>query len=92
MERQRRHERAEPHARGARGEPGQLGPGIPRSALEPAPTPIEEVIAQPDRVEADTLRRPRNRHVLRPVNRTLDLGKLDAHAHGRSIRRIDPQD
>ena len=40
--------------------------------------PIEEVIADPDRVEPERLGAPGKRDVLRPADLALDLGELDA--------------
>ena len=42
---------------------------------------VEQVVADPDRVEAARLRRPRHREVLRPADLALDLGELDADPH-----------
>ena len=42
---------------------------------------IQQVVADPDRVEPDLLGRPRHREVLGPAHLALDLGELNAYAH-----------
>lgn len=41
---------------------------------------VEQVVAEPQRVEADVLRSPRQVEQLRPLDAPLDLGELDSDA------------
>src|SRR6185503_13518746 len=50
-------------------------PGPARVAVGPA---VQEVLAQPDRVEAEVLDGPDEVEQLRPADLALDLGELDA--------------
>jgi hypothetical protein len=63
----------DPHAVGHTGEAGEQRPGVPRPALAPAVAPVEQVVADPQRVEADLLGRARHRDVLGPADVALDL-------------------
>ena len=78
------HERPEPHALGHRRERAQQRERLPRRALRLV---IEQVVAEPDRLEPDLLGRPRHREVLGPAHVALDLGELDADAHRRDEPR-----
>src|SRR5690349_3200870 len=44
--------------------------------------PVEQVVAEPDRVESELLRGLRHRPVLGPAHDALDLGQLDSDAQG----------
>ena len=74
------HERPEPHPLGHRRERGQQRERLPRPALRIV---IEQVVAEPDRLEPDLLGRPRHREVLGPAHVALDLWELDADTHER---------
>src|SRR5215211_4940211 len=84
-----RDQRTEPHALGRRRERREQRPRLPRRALGPPVAAVEQVVADPDRVEAALLGGARHREVLRPAHLALDLGKLDADAHGG--RRYGPR-
>ena len=76
-------ERAERDPLGHGGECGEQGPGLPRAALGTTVTAVEEMIAEPDRVEADRLGGPGHRDVLGPPCLALHLRQLDPDAdHG----------
>ena len=68
---------------------GQQGPGLPRSAWRAVGPAVEEVLADPERVEAEVLDRAGHVEELRPADLALDLGQLDADldgaAHGRMV-------
>ena len=61
------------------GERGQDGPDLPRAARRPAVVAVEEMVADPDRVEADALRGRCHLAQLAPPDGALDLGQLDPH-------------
>jgi hypothetical protein len=67
-------ERAELDALGDPREPGERRPGIPRAADRVA---VEQMVADPHRVEADLFRRARHRRQLVPARLVLDLGQLN---------------
>ena len=50
---------------------------------------VEEVVADPDRVEADPLGGPRHLRQLRPAHDALDLGELDSNLQWPRHRRGD---
>ena len=50
------------------------------ASFRPAVAAVEEVVAQPDRVESDFLRRPGQDHVFRPPHLPFDLRQLHSHA------------
>jgi hypothetical protein len=81
------HERPEPDATRDGGEPRQRGPDLRRAALGPVVLAVQQVVAEPDRVEAGALGGPGQGDVLRPRHVPLDLGQLEPHAqrsrHGR---------
>jgi hypothetical protein len=83
MERRAGHQRAELHALGAGRERAEQCPGVPRPALDPVTVAVEQVVADPDGVEADLLRGLRHRQVLGPADLTLGLRELDPDAHRR---------
>src|SRR5215213_4553064 len=64
------------------GERGKQRPRLPRPALRPAVAAVEQVVAEPDRVEAGRVGRPGHGQVLGPAHVALDLGELDADAQG----------
>ena len=74
-------ERAEPHPLGRGGQRREQRPRLPRTALGPAVAAVEQVVADPDRVEAALLGRARHREVLGPAHVALGLGELDADSH-----------
>ena len=78
MKRGARDERPEADALGDGRERRQHRQSLPRSSLLTTVAAVEEMISEPDRVEANVLCRPGHRHVLRPANVALDLGQLDA--------------
>ena len=82
VERGRRHERAERHALGGLGEAGQRGPGLPRPAGLAALVPVQQVVAEPDGVEAGLLGGAGDGAELRPADLALHLGELDADPEG----------
>ena len=57
---------------------GQQRPGLPRAAGGRSSPAIEEVLADPDGVEAEVLDRPGHVEELGPADLALDLGELDA--------------
>ena len=75
-------ERAEGDALSGDGEARQQRPRVPRPALRPPVVAVEQVVADPDRVEADLLGRAGHRGVLRPPHVPLDLGELHADTQG----------
>ncbi len=92
VEVQARDEGAKGDPLGDRREAGEQGPRFPRPSLRPAVVPIEVVVADPDRVEADLLGSARHRRVLGPPDLALHLRELDADAqtlcHARESRDV----
>ena len=82
VERGRRHERPDGHALRRLGEAGQRRPGLPGSAGLAARVPVQEVVADPDRVEAGLLGGAGDGAELRPADLALHLGQLDADPEG----------
>src|SRR6266508_5886102 len=76
-----RYEGPQPNPIGHGRERAEETPRVPRTALLAAIVPVEEVVAEPDRVEADVFGRTGHGGVLRPRHLTLDLGKLHPNAH-----------
>ena len=74
-------ERTEPHPLGRGGEGGQQRPRLPGPALGPAVAAVEQVVAEPDRVEAAGFGRAGHGEVLGPAHLALHLGKLDSDSH-----------
>jgi len=74
-------ERPQPDARGRRGERAEQRPRLPRRALRLAVVPVEQVVADPDRVEPALLRGAGHGPVLGPADLALHLRELDADAH-----------
>src|SRR5215210_2246275 len=73
-----------------RGERAEQRPRLPRPALGRPVAAIEEMVADPDRVEARLLGSRRHGDELGPRHEALDLRKLDPDAgwsrgHGRSL-------
>ena len=89
MEARARDERAEPDAFRDGCEPGEHRPCLPRAALLAPVAAVEEVVAEPDRLEADLLGRPCHRHVLGPAHVALDLRQLDADSHRDFVSRSE---
>jgi hypothetical protein len=89
VERGTRHQRAQPDPLGHGGQPGQERPRLPRTALRSAVAPVQEVVADPQGIEAHLLRRAGHGHILGPRDPALDLWELDAHAkppgHGPEV-------
>ena len=83
-----RDERAEPDALRHRGEAGEQRPDLPRPAFGPAVVPVQQVVAEPDRVEAGLLGGARHRGVLRPPDLALHLGQLHPDPERSSQRRL----
>ena len=81
MERGAGDERAELDTLGDRRQRGEHRPDLPRPALLAAVAAVEQVVAEPDRVEAHLLGGAGHRGVLRPAGLVLDLGELDADPH-----------
>ena len=67
---------------GDRGEGGERGPHLPRAAGHPTRKVVEQVVAEPDRVETDVLGRTGHGEQLGPLDAPLDLGELDADPEG----------
>src|SRR6185369_633089 len=59
------------------GQRGQRRPDLPRPPGDAARQVVEQVVAQPDRVEADRLGGAGHREQLGPLDPALDLGQLD---------------
>ena len=94
MERGAGDERAELDTLGDRRQRGEHRPDLPRPALLTAVAAVEQVVAEPDRVEALLLGRAGHRGVLRPAGLVLDLGELDADPQARLFAmcsRYDPE-
>ena len=66
------------------GKAGEHGPAVPRSALRTVAAAIEQMVSDPDRVEAGLLRRAGELRVLGPAHLALDLRKLDADLHAQN--------
>ena len=88
-----RHERPELDPGGDGGDGAHQRPCLPRPARIAVGPAIEEVLAEPDRVEAEVLDGPHQVEQLRPANLALDLGQLDpdldrscAHRPARATR------
>ncbi len=62
---------------GGGGDRRQHRPGLPRAARRSIRPAIEEMLAEPDRVEAEVLDRPDHVQQLGPAHLALDLGQLD---------------
>src|SRR5207248_1438686 len=75
-----RDERPEAHARRGRRERREHRPDVPWPTLAAIPVAIEQMVAEPDRVEADLLRGTRHRDVLLPPHNAFDLRQLDSDA------------
>ena len=75
-------ERAELHPARDRGDRREGRPRLPRPARLAIRPAIEQVLAEPDRVEPEVLDRPDHVEQLRPAHLPLDLGKLDADLEG----------
>jgi hypothetical protein len=86
------HEGPEVDPLGDRCEPGEKGPGLPRPALGTPVTSVQQVVAQPHRVEPRRLGGSSHGHVLGPPDVPLDFGELDPNSErarhvGRSTER-----
>src|SRR5205823_2047297 len=88
MERGAGDERAELDALGDPGEPGERRPTVPRAAVRAA---VEQVVADPDRVEAGLLGGPRHRRELVPPDVPLDLRELYADLHSAPLTPKRPR-
>jgi hypothetical protein len=78
VEARRGHQRTQLDPRRDRRQRGERAPRLPwRDRLRP-PVPIQQVVADPDRVETDRLRGPCHLGQLRPPDDPLHLGELDA--------------
>ncbi len=69
------------------GEPGEKGPSIRRASLGAPVASVEEMVADPYRVESGRFGRPGHGDVLGPAHVAFDFRKLDPDAqrshHGR---------
>ena len=94
VERRAGDQRAEPDAFGGRREGRERRPRVPRPAFGASVAPVQQVVAEPDRVEAGGLGRASHRDDLGPPHVAFDLGELDADAelpgHRRSVRSSPP--
>src|SRR5919106_4194497 len=90
VERRARNERSEAHTLGDRGQPRQHRPRLPWAPLGPPVVAVEEVVAEPDRVEPDLLGGSGHGHVFGPGRLALDLGQLDPDAE-RTRHRVQPR-
>src|SRR5581483_8218747 len=68
------------------GEPRERRPAVPRSALGPAVAAVEQMVADPDRVEPDVLGCARHRRELVAAHDALDFGKLHTDLHRASAQ------
>ena len=89
MEARARDERTEPNTLRDGGQCRQQRPGLPGAALLAAVTAVQEVVAEPDRVEPGLLCRLRHRQVLGPAHVALDLGQLDSDSQRDLTRRSE---
>ncbi len=82
------HQRTEGDPIGHRRKCGQQRPGLPGAPLGPPVAGEQEVVAEPDGVEADLFGRASHREVLRPAHVAFDFRELDSHPkrHGGSLR------
>ena len=94
VERRAGDQRAEPDAFGGRREGRERRPRVPRPAFGASVASVQQVVAEPDRVEAGGLGRAGHRDDLGPPHVAFDLGELDADAelpgHRRSVRCVRP--
>ena len=77
-------ERAELDPRRHGGERREHRPAVPRPALGATVAPVEQVVADPQRVEARLLGGARDRRQLGPANLALDLGQLEPDPHAQN--------
>ena len=84
VERRARDERPELDALGDPGEPGERRPAVPRPALAAPVAAVEQVVADPERVEAALFRRARHRRELVATHDALDLRQLNADLHAQN--------
>ena len=86
VEPEARHERPDHDALGHAGQRGHDRPRVPRPALRAALVAVEQVIAEPDRVEPDLLGGARHGDSYSGQRTTaLDLGQLTPTRRGRGI-------
>lgn len=84
-------QRAEANAGRRRGNRREQRPDFPGTASRAVGEPIQEMVADPDRVEAQVLGTAGHRDVLGPMHLALDLGQLDTdaewaiHVEGRNV-------
>ena len=74
-------QRPDLHPFGDRGDRREGGPRLPWPPRRLVVTAIQEMVADPDRVEPDLLGGARHLAQLRPARHPLDLGQLDADLH-----------
>ena len=93
VERGRGDERPDRHALGGLGERRRASSTPPTARARAGRVPVQQMVADPDRVEARLLGRPRDRAQLRPADLALHLGQLDAdpertpwEARNRAVR------
>ena len=72
------HQRPDRDAARNRGNPGQLRPGFPRAARTVRIIPVQQMIANPDGIEAQLLAESNHCRNFRPANISLHFGKLEA--------------
>ncbi len=93
VERGRRDERPEPDPRRGRGDRREQRPDLPRPSGRTVRKSVEEMVADPDRVEAEFLGPAGHRNVLGPADLALNLRQLDAHPERASgTKRRDVHD
>jgi hypothetical protein len=81
------HERTDLHARGRGRDGGHQRPGLPRSSCRPIGPAVEQMLADPDRIEALVLDGAGQVEQLGPAHLALDLGQLDPHVERPPTRR-----
>ena len=82
VEARRRDQRAEPDGRGGGGDRGERCPHLPRSSVTDVES-VEQVVAEPERIEPDRLGGPGHLDELGEGDLPLDLGELDTDLHAR---------
>ncbi len=81
VERRAGDERAERDPLGDAGQPGERRPAVPRATLRTPVPAVEQVVADPDGIEAALLRSVGHRRELVAAHDPLHLGELDPDVH-----------